>query len=486
MSLKKNLVYNSLLSFSQVLFPLISIPYLTRVLHPDGLGRVSFVDSLTYYFVVVAEFGIVTYGIKQVSRLRHDRPALQKLVAELLSLHVLVSLVSIAIYTVAVLLMFDEIRDVRYLFFSFSFLLVNSFACEWYFWGTEEFRYITLRSFTTRLLGLISVFVLVNGSEDALIYYAIMVCASVGNMIWNTARLFSEVPLTFRNLNWRRHLPHLRITYLISLVYSVVLMLDNVVLQLVSVSSAVAFYAYASRLVRLSTGLVTDSLIVFYPRTVSLAYHNENERLQATVLGASQLILLATVPMAAGILFLAEPFTVLYFGKNFLPVASNLRILAVYPVIKAFSLFLNKQLLMSYDREKDILRALVAGAIVFVALGIPLSYKYSDKGTCVALVISEAVVLLMNAFFVRRMRSGLRILDVKSIVHAAAGSLLFWPVIRGGAVIQPALPALLFELIACVLVYVLFLVYVVKNETALLAIRSLLPSVPLPKKGGGR
>lgn len=97
-TIKRNLLYNFILSFSQVLLPLVSIPYISRVLDPDGIGRVGFIDSFTYYFIIIAEFGITVYGIREVAKCKHDAVKLKSLVSELMTLHVLSSCVTLVLY----------------------------------------------------------------------------------------------------------------------------------------------------------------------------------------------------------------------------------------------------------------------------------------------------------------------------------------------------------------------------------------------------
>jgi O-antigen/teichoic acid export membrane protein len=126
-NLKKNLSYNFILSLSQLLFPLISIPYISRVLDPAGIGKVSFIDSFTWYFISFAEFGIVTYGIREIAKNRNDPAFLKKLSAELLLLHMITSGVVLAVYLPVVFLLWHKIGDIRLLFFSLSFFVVNFF-----------------------------------------------------------------------------------------------------------------------------------------------------------------------------------------------------------------------------------------------------------------------------------------------------------------------------------------------------------------------
>jgi O-antigen/teichoic acid export membrane protein len=471
-SVKKNLLYTFLLSFSQVAFPLLSIPYISRILSPDGIGRVGFIDSLTYYFIVIAEFGIVTYGIREVARKRGDPIGLKKLVSELLSLHLLTSFISIAIYLLLLFVFYRQVDEIRLVYFSLSFLLVNAFYCEWYFWGTEKFKYITIRSLITRLLGLASIFLLVNQTDDYVIYYGIITGTAAINLLWNFFRLSKEVGISFRNLQWRKHLSTVSVTYRISLVYSVVIMLDNVFLQLLSTSIAVAYYMFAAKIVRIASALVTDTLLVMYPRIVTQVFEKKTEAMQATVQQSAQIIVLTTIPMAAGMFLLADKLTLVYFGAAFLPLAVNLKILCLYPFLKAFGLFLNKQLLMPFDKEKLVLRGLTIGMIVFILFTIPLSYFYADKGMSISIMVSELAVVIMNVFYIRE--SGVKISKVvrSSFLHAVLGTLFFLPVIY---LTEQVSPDLLVQLVAamvlCILLYFAFLA-LIKNTLVISFIQS--------------
>lgn len=473
MSVKKNLLYTFLLSLSQVLFPLFSIPYISRVLTPEGIGRVGFIDSLTYYFIVIAEFGIVTYGIREVARKRGDPNGLKKLVSELLSLHFITSFISIGIYLALLIAFYRQVDDIRLVFFSLSFLLVNAFYCEWYFWGTEKFKYITIRSLITRILGLASIFLLVNRPEDYILYYGIIAGTAAVNLLWNFFRLSKEVGISFRSLQWRKHLSAVSVTYRISLVYSVVIMLDNVFLQVLSTSMAVAYYMFAAKIVRIAGALVTDTLLVMYPRTVAQVYKNEKEEVQSSVQQSAQVIALTTIPMAIGLMLLADKLTLVYFGAAFLPLAVNLKILSLYPFLKAFGLFLNKQLLMPFDKEKFVLRGLTVGMLVFIGSTIPLSYYFADRGMSISIMLSELAVVVMNVFYTRD--SGVKISKVvyTSCLHAGFGALCFVPVIYFAEQISAdLLVQLILAIVLCVVLYFIVLI-LVRNTLALRLVQTL-------------
>ena len=474
MSLKRNLLYNFILSLSQVAFPLISIPYVSRVLDPSGIGRVSFIDSMTYYFIVIAEFGIVTYGIREVARRKARKEELKTIVSELLSLHLFTSCISAMLYIGALSFLYSKVGDFKLILFSISFLLVNGFACEWYFWGTEQFKYITIRSLVTRVLGLISIFVLIRQPEDYVWYYAIIAGSAILNLLWNWLTLLKEVDLKIQKPQWKKYWGVLKITYQISLVYSIVLMLDNVFLQVLSTSAAVAYYAYSAKIVRMAGALLTDFLLVFYPRTVSLLHSNEPANAQKVVLNTSHFIILTTIPMGVGIYLLSEKITKVYLGEQFMPVVTNLKILAIYPFLKAYSLFLNKQLLMPFDKEKIVLNGLWIGAATFVVATVPLSLYYADKGTSIAVIISEISVLFYYIFYVKSSGYNLKFTETGVLFQAIIGSALFFPLVYllNNIIEHPVLNLVVVSA-SCIIFYLIFLFFITKNQLIISLVHSI-------------
>ncbi|HEX4373833.1 MAG TPA: flippase [Puia sp.] len=464
-SLKKNLVYNFLLSCSQLLLPLISIPYLSRVLHPAGIGKVSFIDSFTYYFITVAEFGIMVYGMREVARVRDDKEERKKLVSELVSLHLVSSFFTLILYFIAVFFVWNKINDVRLLLFSLSFLLVNFFSCEWYFLGMEEFKYITLRSLITRLAGLISIFILIKHPGDYYIYYAIIVLSAIANSIWNNILLFRELPISFKKVNWKKHIRYTWVTYLISIVSSITLLLDNVLLRLMSTADAVGLYAFAIKMAKVSSILMTDTLLVFFPRIVLLLKQENKNELRTVVLRNIQLLILFSLPICAGLFLLSDQLIIIFLGNGFLPAITDLKILAVYPFLKSYNLFLSKQVLIPHNKEKIYLKTLTITGVIFIILSLFLSYHFADKGACYAIVLSEGIGLLLNYYYAKKINDYLKIFDWKSFFHALAGIIIFIPVIYLlKKIILSGILTLILSVTVCFLVYIFTEVFIIRNE----------------------
>jgi len=434
-------------------------------LTPAGIGEVSFIDSFTYYFISIAEFGIVVYGMREAAQLKNEEAKKAKLISELIVLHIISSSITLVLYGIAVFFIWNKIHDVRILYFSLSYLIVNFFACEWYFLGMEKFKFITIRSLLSRVLGLISIFLLVNEPSDHYIYYGIIASSAILNSLWNSFLLFRQVPVSFKEMNWKRHIPKLRITYLISLVYGITLLLDNVLLRIVNTASAVGYYAFSMKIVRISTTLLTDSLLVFFPRIVYFIKENNHTQVQLMITRNFQLLILFSVPICVGIFLLGEPLIIIFLGKQFIPATENLMILAAFPLLKSYNLFLSRQVLISHNREKLYLNSLLVSGVVFVGLMLVLSYNYADTGASYAIMCAELLMLGMNYYYVKKTSPHLQVFDLRTFSHALIGAILFVPVIYLIRIsVSSTLLVLIFSISSCFIIYVLIQLFVIRND----------------------
>jgi O-antigen/teichoic acid export membrane protein len=382
-----------------------------------------------------------------------------------MTLHILSSFVSILIYAVTLFILWFKINDPRLVLFSFSFLMVNAFACEWYYYGTEQFRFITSRSVITRVCGLASIFILIRQPADYYIYYGIIAATGIVNIAWNLGGLLTRLRVQLFNGSWQMHIRRTWVTYSISLMYSVSLMLDNVLLGLVSAAAFVAFYAFAVKLVRLASSVLTDTLLVFFPHAVTLLHQQEKTKFQQAILRNIQLLNLFSLPIGVGLFFLSEEITSVIFGPSFSPVAADLRILCVVPFIRCYNLFLSKQVLMAYDNERLYLKSLLFSGLIFVASTIILSYLYQDKGASVAMVLYECSLLIFNYYFVKKTDRHLKVFDWKSVVQAILGAAVFVPLIfLARRWLHADWLWLCLIIGTCAAVYMSFLLFVLKNE----------------------
>ncbi|OQP41015.1 hypothetical protein A4H97_15560 [Niastella yeongjuensis] len=481
-NLKKNLSYIYILSLSQLLFPLISIPYISRVLAPEGIGQVGFIDSLTCYFITFAEFGIVTYGIREIAKHRNDPVFLKKLSAELLVLHMITSAVVLVVYVPVVFLLWHKIGDVRLLLFSLSFFVASFFSCEWYFAGLERFRFVAIRNLVCRVLGLISIFVLVTKPTDYYIYYGIITASTIATLLWNTITLLKEQPLSFKQVNWKQHLRPLFVVFQVAILFSATLWLDNILLGFLGGAVALGYYTFAARVIRITSALLTDSMWVLFPRMVSLLQHESQERFATTNLQSIRLFTTLAIPLSVGLFLLAEPFTALYFGPAFNRVYIDIKMLSLYPFIKGYSVYLTKQMLQPFGHDKLVVKGLLTGFIVLVISMLVLCPLWQDMGACLSLLLSEIVVVVYFTWWLRKQYAHMQLFDFTTLLQAAGTSLVFIPIVYFTKRIGiHTLPQFFVMVMGCILVYFVVQLVICRNKLLLQVYQSGLKIIGISK-----
>ncbi len=466
MALKKNLFYNLLLSLSQILFPLISIPYISRILEAEGIGKVNSIDSFTYFIVVIAELGFSTYAVREISKLQSNKQALQQRTNQLISLHIVSTLLVTILYSIALYFLWLKIQSTTMLWFSALFYIGNVFNCEWYYWGTEKFKYIAIRSIVTRFVGLFFIFVLIKLPTDFEKYYGIIVCTMMANIVLNAIQILPNFKLSFSNLksDFKNCLP----AYFIGLIHSITLMLDNVILGFTSTFVAVAYYGNAVKIVRISGALITDSFTVFFPRATILVHEEKQEELNALFEKTIQLIFIFSIPLSIGLFVFAHFFTAIYFGKTLQLVANNLMILSAYPIIKSFNYFFSRQILLSHHQDKTALKGYILGSIFFVIGCIVFSYFWQDKGCSLAIILSEIMMLIYFYLATKKYLSEVSFSFFQYLLLAIVTAIIFVGVKMS---VQYYFPTNLFSLLLAIFIamffYTIYLFFIIRNQFAI-------------------
>ncbi|MBY0535122.1 MAG: oligosaccharide flippase family protein [Chitinophagaceae bacterium] len=422
MPLKQNLVYNFLLSVSQVLFPLITIPYVSRVLAPDMIGRVGFIDSYTYFFTVLAEFGIITYGVREISKKKGMGEGIDGLVSELLVIQFISGLVTLVPFFLSLFYLKKSFTEPALLIWAIVFYLSNLFYSEWFFWGTERFKFVAIRSFAVRSLATVCVFLLVKTGEDYIYYYAIMSSAGVLNLLINFLQLSKLVKIKLKNVAIKKHFKPLLAIHGITLCYAAFGMLDTPLLRFSSHSEyQTGIYVFSIKLIRTASSLITDFLLVLFPFSIAVQQNNSS-LWKSKIRESSSLILMFSIPMTVGIFTVAPVLTRLYFGQGFTEIAISLRWLSSLVFLVSLELFLNKQLLLANHLENATLKVAGICSLIFIGSAIYWGARWGYKGAAMAMITAETAMLLGYILLKNRFIPGVSIFNVADFLKIVLAS----------------------------------------------------------------
>ena len=402
-NLKSNFAYNVILTVSNLLFPIISFPYLSRTLGPECLGKAQFIIIFAQYFVLLSAFGIPLYGFREVTKVKHDKEELSKLCSELLLINFLFSLLLFAAYTLIVLSISWFHTDLQLYTAASLFILMGFTSIDWFFTGVEEFKDIAVRSIAIKSLSLIALFALVKSSDDLIFFLLISIFSVLGNNIWNIYQSRRLITFRLKSIQLRSHLPVLLVFFITSLSTSIYTFLDTLLLGLISTNTAVGYYTAATKLNKIALPLIVSLGIVLTPKiTQSIQNDNRFLKFQGYFDTSFAFINLMAVPITIGIATFSKQLLVVYAGEAFIAAVDAMQIMAPLIFFLSFGHILGLQLLIPSGNEKLYLVATIFGLITSLSLNLVLIPSLDEKGAAIATLSAEIVVTSVCYFYVRK------------------------------------------------------------------------------------
>lgn len=408
-SISVNFIMNFILTSSRFLFPLITFPYVSRVLLAEGNGKIAFAASVAGYFSMVAALGIPTYGVRCCAQLKDDKEELSKAVQELFVIHLVMTVIVLGSFIACIFLVPSFYEEGALFLIEAVGILLSLFGMEWLFQAMEQYSYITIRSLAFKILSITFMFLFVHEEADYVKYSAISVFASVGSNLLNVTQLHKYISFKrYRKLELRKHIKPIIVLFSQSMVISIYTNLDVVMLGFMRDSSEVGYYNAAVKLKGILASMVSSLGNVLLPR---MSYYYKQQRMteyKDLIVKALNFTVFISIPMSIYFSFYAADCLEFLAGKDFLPatVAMQFMVGAVVPI--GITGVLGIQVLTSAGKEKYVLYSVIAGAITDFTLNCMLIPKFGASGAAFSTIIAECVVLVIQCIYTRQLLSELR------------------------------------------------------------------------------
>lgn len=460
---KKNFIYNILLTLTNILFPIVTFPYVSRILGPQGIGTIQFVVSFAQYFALFAGLGIPIYGVREIAKYKNDKQLLSKTFSELIIIHFLTSLILSMIYLV-IIFSFDHFAADRKLYlFSTSLILFGFSSIDWLYSGLEGFKLISLRSVAVKIISVISVFLFIKSSADHVIFLYISIFSVLANNIFNLLFLPGKASLKISGSNFKKHVKPLLYIFSTTVATSMYTVLDNVLLGLLSSEKAVGYYTAAVKLTKISLPFITSTGAVTLP-ALAEGFHGKDESIYPTLQKIFDFIIFFSVPISVGSFLMAYDFIIAFSGTDFLPALIPMQIMSVLPVLIGLGFFYGFQVLVPASKDKELLYSVLIGMVLGVSVNIVLVPLFGASGGALANVLTELIVTSAYIYFVRKNELFKPKLNV--LYQTLLSSIVFVPVyfisknFEMGSIVRLA-----FVVPLCGLLYALFQGFLFKNPT---------------------
>ena len=429
-SIKKNFILNLINNISKIIFPLITAPYVARVLSPDSLGLVGFSGTYSGYFVLFASLGSSIYCQRKIASLRDDKEGTETFMSEMLSILSLHTIVLLTIYVASIFLIPKFYAN--YIMFLIAGIGLGLYPLSFlssYFNGRERFDFTVTRGLIISVISTACLFIFVKSERDVYIFALLSIITSVGVIGSNVFYLRKDkvkIKLTTKGL--KKHYKPMLILFASNIAVSVYVMLDRFMLGLLTTYSEVAYYNYATTLSKSTLALVTSLSAVALPRIAYYFKSKDYEQIGSLLDKSFNVISFLAFPLMIGLMCMAPTFIPLFLGEAYIPAIVPTIILGFLIVAIGYNNILGIQIMIGMSMDKQFLKCVLVGTSSNFLLNLVLISPFGASGAAVASVIAETLILIVEIWYIQK-HTPIRIFkNLSDIWKSLIGSLLFIPI----------------------------------------------------------
>ena len=403
-SLKLNMFLNSIRGIMAMLFPLITFPYVSRILGVENLGRFNFANSIINYFTLLAGLGITNYAVREGAALRQDREKLGYFADEMFTFNIISTVIA---YLLLLIVIFSplEISNYRSLLLILSLqVFLKTIGIEWVYTIYEDYLYITIRSIAFQILSLLLLFLFVHTRNDLNLYACITVLANAGSSILNYVHARNIVTIRFtKHVEWKKHLRPVFTMFAMALTVSIYVNSDMTVLGILSGDRAVGIYSVSTKIYRIIKSILSTILVVSIPRLSALYGSGKLTDFKTTALDIYSTLITVMMPTVTGIIILSKPIVLLISGEEFADAAPSLEILGIALLFCMAAWFWGQCILVPMKKENEVFKVTVISAALNLILNIVLIPLWQEKAAALTTALAEGCTYVWSLLKGRRM-----------------------------------------------------------------------------------
>lgn len=393
-SLKINMALNTVKGLLRIVFPLITFPYISRVLQVSNIGAYNFCSSIVGYFILFSGLGISNYAIREGARFREDQQRADFFFQQMLSINVISTIVAYLAFAIC-LFCVPAFSDYKALLLVLSLQIgFGTIGVDWIYSIFEDYFYITVRTILFQIASLILMFLLVRKENDLLVYAAITVLASVGSNILNFfhSAKYCRLRLTLK-IDWRKHLKPIIVIFSTSLATTIYVNLDTTLLGFMCGNYTVGIYSVSVKVYTVVKTILSSILVVSIPRLAFYLGKGEHKRFIDTAQNIFETLITFLLPSVVGILSLSKEVVWLLAGASYAAAQSSLCILYVALIVCMFAWFWGQCILLILKKEMVSLIATTVAAAANLILNLIFIPYWKENAAALTTLVSEGIAM---------------------------------------------------------------------------------------------
>lgn len=422
-SVKINAILNMLRQVCMILFPMITFPYVSRILGPENYGKLSFADSITGYVTLIAGLGIGSYAVREGARLRENREQFNRFANEMVTIHLCATLAAYFVLLAAVLVS-AKLRNYWMLLLIQNIgLIIGVWSADWINTVYEDYLYITLRSILFQVLALILMFAFVRQPDDYMIYAITVTLAGTGGAVVNIfyIRRYARLRITAKP-DLRRHMGPILLLFFNSVAQVIYLNSDITMLGYLQNENSVGMYSMVSKIYRYVKVLFNALVAVIIPRLTLYLAKKEIGEYRNLLQKVENALFTVLLPGVVGLFFLGEEAIWVMGGEEYTGGLLSMQILSVAMLFAVLACLYCTGVLIPHRLERLCLKISAISAAVNVMLNLILIPIWDYNGAALTTLLSEIIVF--GYYFAVSRKYPHNPLDKKTIVISVLGCVL--------------------------------------------------------------
>lgn len=386
---------NSIQTICRMVFPLITFPYITRVLGVENIGMYNFCTSVISYFTLIAGLGINTFAIREGARYREDKARMSEFASNVFSINVIATVVSYLLLATAIVAVPTLKQNAKLLILLSSSIVFTTAGCEWIFNIYEEFGYIAIRSIAVQLVAMVLMFIFVKSENDILSYAFITVISSSGASLFNafSRRRYCKIRFGITS-EMKKMLTPIFVLFANTVATTIYVNSDTTMVGAIAGNYYTGLYSVATRIYLIVKQVLSAVIIVSIPRLSALIGQKKEKKFEELGNKIINTLFVAVVPAMTGLYAISDNIVLILSGNEYIAASSSLKILTIALFCSLFSWFYTSCVLIPWGKEKFVLRVTVVSATINVILNLVLIPIGQHDAAAFTTVVAEAISMI--------------------------------------------------------------------------------------------
>lgn len=387
--MKSNIIYNLLYQMLILALPLISAPYLSRVLGVAGVGTYSYVYSIAYYFYIAIVSGLTNYGNRSIAKVRDKKDRLSKCFWSIYCMQLTMGLLIALAYIVYVCCYIEDTYKLYFVAF-IPYVISAISDISWLYFGLLDFKFTTVRSTIVKLLSIFAIFVFVKDSGDLLWYFLII----AATYFLSNALLWTQLSkyIDFYKPTAGEVLAHVKpnmILFVPILAISVYRVMDKIMIKELASITELGYYDNADKIITVALAVFSAVATVMMPSVSHMVEQEEDDKIKALLRDTMQISMFLAFGMLFGLVAVGPTFAPIFYGEEFKETGIIIQLLAITVVLSGWKAILRSQFLIPYEKDKSYVISLVIGAVVNLVINCIFIPIYKARGAVIGTILAE-------------------------------------------------------------------------------------------------